>query len=742
MAWKKTVNHQAAGDAHRAAGDWSKAATAYKLHLDGKPDDAAIWVQYGHALKETHRREEAELAYGTAVELRPDDGDAWLHLAHLLKVQGKYVAAYGAFTNAMAIDPTGDVNVELRKLRRLAGETHPQGKDLKDGTILFAIQDLLIFLRYHVTMSGIQRVQCGICQHLMDLEDVDARFIITDHAGLLDRGSYWEVDPQRLNTLIEYASGQKVDHAELKRLVSECEENATTVTPGAGHTIILLGCFWAHDDTADQFIAAKRNGARFGAYLYDIIPISHPEYCEPGLVKVFSQGLSEMCLIADFFLTISDYTRLTLERFLSSHGAPSVPMVTVPLAHSLTGAEKTSGTWPAALQKLRGAEYVTYVSTIEGRKNHIYVVNVWRELIAQGKSVPDLVFVGRRGWRVNGLIDFLEGTNYLDGRVHLVHDLSDGELNAVYSHSLFTVFTSLVEGWGLPVGESLLNNRLCVASNTTSVPEVGGEFAEYVDPTDVRDGIEKIGRLLTDREYLAARQRNIEENFAPRGWGEVARLFVDRTRELASRPFREVGLVPLRQGELFRPGELSRRPIRTDSFNPRPLRLILASSFYTPELFGTWMNGKVGEIQFQTDLNEGDEIIVYLDVREAEWQRSGTFTAAIADPKRLMNQTPLPIPLGQPSRQLQVRGPVGENGGCRVLFEVNGTWTKAEGEGRDIMLGLAAVGYASPANHVARAEIYESFIFAPAAEKGRASSGVIDQGRMTTAVTDMARVDI
>lgn len=170
MAWKKTVNHQAAGDAHRAAGDWSKAATAYKLHLDGKPDDAAIWVQYGHALKETHRREEAELAYGTAVELRPDDGDAWLHLAHLLKVQGKYVAAYGAFTNAMAIDPTGDVNVELRKLRRLAGETHPQGKDLKDGTILFAIQDLLIFLRYHVTMSGIQRVQCGICQHLMDLE--------------------------------------------------------------------------------------------------------------------------------------------------------------------------------------------------------------------------------------------------------------------------------------------------------------------------------------------------------------------------------------------------------------------------------------------------------------------------------------------------------------------------------------------------------------------------------------------
>lgn len=734
MAWKKAVNQRKIGDGHRDAKEWASAADAYKRHLDAHPDDAAIWVQYAHMLKELGRKDDAEKAYNSAVQIRPDDADAWLHLAHLLKSMGKYVGAYAAFTNANEIEFSDDLQTEIRGLRRLAGEAHPKGEDLKDGTMLFAIQDLLIFLRYHVTMSGIQRVQCGISQHLMQLSDVDARFIITDHAGLLDPGTYWQIDPVKLNTLIEYASGQKVDHDELKRLVTECEETALTVTPSAGHTIILLGCFWAHDDTADQFVPAKRNGARFGAYLYDIIPISHPEYCEPGLVKVFSQGLSEMCLIADFFLTISDYTRITLENFLRSHGAPIVPMLTVPLAHSLTGSEQKSGAWPASLQKLKGAEYVTYVSTIEGRKNHIYVVNVWRELIAQGKQVPDLVFVGRRGWRVNGLIDFLEGTNYLDGRVHFVHDLSDGELNAVYKHSLFTVFTSLVEGWGLPVGESLLNNRLCVASNTTSVPEVGGPFAEYVDPNDVRDGIEKIGRLIEDRGYLAERQRNIEENFVPRGWDEVARTFVDRTRELSQHPFREVGFVPLRQGELFRPGELSRRPLRTDSFNPRPSRLMLAASFYTPEPWGAWMNGKIGEVNFKSDLQEGEEIIVYVDMREANWVRSGSFTIALADPKRVMNQTPLSIPLGQESRQLQLRGLVGPNGEVRVLIQVEGHWTRAEAEGRDIVVGLAAIGYASPANHVARAEIYESFIFAPASEQGRKGANAVDPGRVTTAV--------
>lgn len=734
MAWKKAVKHRSVGDGYRDAREWDKASSAYRLHLDAHPNDAAIWVQYGHMLKESGRKEEAESAYNTAVQIKPEDPDAWIHLAHLLKGMGKYVGAYAAFVNANEIEFNEDLNKEMRSLRRLAGEAHPKGEILKDGTLLFAIQDLLIFLRYHVTMSGIQRVQCGISQHLMQLPDLDARFIITDHGGLLEPGTYWEIDPARLNTVIEYASGQKVDHDELKRLVTECEETAVTVTPGAGNTIILLGCFWAHDDTADQFIPAKRNGSRFGAYLYDIIPISHPEYCEPGLVKVFSQGLSEMCLVADFFLTISDYTRITLENFLRSHGAPIVPMMTVPLAHSLTGSEQKSGAWPTSLQKLKGAEYVTYVSTIEGRKNHIYVVNVWRELIAQGKPVPDLVFVGRRGWRVNGLIDFLEGTNYLDGRVHFVHDLSDGELNAVYKHSLFTVFTSLVEGWGLPVGESLLNNRLCVASNTTSVPEVGGSFVEYVDPNDVRDGIRKIGRLLEDRDYLASRQRNIEENFNPRGWNEVARTFVDKTRELSKHPFREVRYVPLREGELFRPGELARRPLRTDSFKARPTRLILAASFYTPESWGAWMNGKIGEVNFKTDLKEDEEIIVYVDIREANWVRTGTFTIALADPKRLMNQTPLPIPLGQETHQLQLRGLVGANGECRVLIQVEGDWTRDEAEGRDIVLGLTSIGYASPANHAARAEIYESFIFAPASEQGRNGPAGVDPGRVVTAV--------
>lgn len=725
----KSTNHRKAGDAHRAAGEWPQAAAEYKRHLADNPGDAAIWVQYAHASKEAGDLVSAEKGYRTATEIRPDDADAWIHLGHLLKRLSKFAPAAAAFSEAIRLGFDDSLDSEIMRLRRDLDQQ--PASELKPDTILFAIQDLLIFLSHYVTMSGIQRVQCGIADHIIDMADVESRFIITDQSGVLEDGSYWEVDKTQLRGIINYASGEKVEHAELKRLVTRCEETATVVKPGKGHIIVLLGCFWAHDNTADKFIPAKRNGVIFGSYIYDIIPISHPEFCEIGLVKMFGQGLSEMCLIADFFLTISDYTRVTLENFLKSHGARVVPMMTVPLAHSLTGAEHKSSSWPTALQKIRGGEYVAYVSTIEGRKNHIYVVNAWRELIAQGKRVPDLVFVGRRGWRVNGLIDYLEGTNYLDGRVHFVHDLSDGELNAVYEHSLFTVFTSLVEGWGLPVGESLLHNRLCVASSTTSVPEVGGDFVEYVDPTDIRDGIAKFGRLIEDRAYLAQRQKNIEDNFVPRGWDEVARMFVDRTRELAARPLTEMPAVPLRQGELFRPGDLSRIPLRSNGYNPEARRLIMASSFFSPETWGAWMRGRNGEIEFGTDLPEGAEVLVFLELKEAGWERNGSFSVFIADPMRRSGQTPIPITVGKTEHRLQVRGVVGRNGVVRVLFEINGHYNI--GDVRDFLLGLVGVGYAAPDNIAARAELFEAFMFLSVSETIKEGSE-IDPGRVSAPV--------
>ncbi len=75
---------QARADAARDRRDWSAAARHYRRSLDLDPTRAAIWVQYGHALKESGRRLEAEAAYRQATTLAPDDADAALQLGHVL----------------------------------------------------------------------------------------------------------------------------------------------------------------------------------------------------------------------------------------------------------------------------------------------------------------------------------------------------------------------------------------------------------------------------------------------------------------------------------------------------------------------------------------------------------------------------------------------------------------------------------------------------------------------------------
>jgi glycosyltransferase involved in cell wall biosynthesis len=91
---------------------------------------------------------------------------------------------------------------------------------------------------------------------------------------------------------------------------------------------------------------------------------------------------------------------------------------------------------------------------------------------------------------------------------------------------LFTVFPSLCEGWGLPIAESLMHGKFCVASNRTSIPEVGGDLVDYFDPSDEADALAKIERLLLDPDYLAAREARLKSEYRPRSWADCVHTLI------------------------------------------------------------------------------------------------------------------------------------------------------------------------------------------------------------------------
>jgi glycosyltransferase involved in cell wall biosynthesis len=163
-----------------------------------------------------------------------------------------------------------------------------------------------------------------------------------------------------------------------------------------------------------------------------------------------------------------------------------------------------------------------FVSTIEIRKNHRLLVKVWERLVKRhgADRVPALVFVGMMGWSFDELLADLAANNYLNGKIVILQNLSDAELQEAYRRSLFTVFPSFCEGWGLPIAESLAHGKFCIASNRTSIPEVGGNLVDYFDPADEEDALAKIERPLLEPAYLATREAQVRAEYRRRTWND------------------------------------------------------------------------------------------------------------------------------------------------------------------------------------------------------------------------------
>lgn len=700
------------GDAARDLGDWAAAEHHYRSHLLRKPTDAAIWVQLGHAQKELDRLQDAETSYRKAIELQSDDPDPHLHLGHVLKLQGKVADALEAYRRSFDLSPDYGAGPEIDAL----GSEAPTSASARKAKLLLAIDDLFFYLSHHTTVSGIQRVVAGTSLHLVDADRDGAAFCIVADNGAHGR-ELRIIKPGPLRRLLVYIHGDRVERDRLHALIEDCRRGAEPAALTAADTLLVLGAFWSGGSSVRHYATLKEAGVMIGFCVYDVIPISHPQYAERHLVRDFSIYFAEMLGIADFIFTISEHTAASVRRFMSDNRLDEIPVRAVPLARGTVrghvNGDAGDDQWPPSLRMLRHRPFVLYVSTIEGRKNHQYVLNVWKLFMDEGLAVPDLVFVGRDGWQIAGLRQFIESTHQLDGKLHVVHDLSDGELETLYRRCLFTTFTSYVEGWGLPVGESLAHGRPCIASNTSSIPEVGGDLVDYIDPLNLRDGVASFRRMIWDDAYRTGRARAITKGFKPRSWGDVAQAMLTVTGEMAAKvgKVRRFPIFP--PGAVFRPGALFAPPVNCAEYARLPAGIFFRDAFYDIEDFGAWMRGRRQSIEFKTGLPPGEEIVVLLRLvgRPGASDCDAVVQLRGADPRGgRAGAARFPIWTLAGNPVVRLVGRVQEDGVCAVEFEVKGAFSPLEGaeDRRPIAMGLVSVGYARASSLPERVEILEA----------------------------------
>jgi glycosyltransferase involved in cell wall biosynthesis len=283
-----------------------------------------------------------------------------------------------------------------------------------------------------------------------------------------------------------------------------------------GDVLLNLGFstyYGRYRDVAENIIAPL--GVRYVGMLYDVLSLKHPEWWNPEQVEGHRPWFAFTCRMSHPILCCSAATQRDVEWFLEKEGIAARPVRTVRLADELL---------PPAIAPARAASpaptrpYVLYVSQIDVRKNHRLLLEVWRKLVAThgAERVPDLLCVGRLGFRGEELVRELRSG--VDGRIRIQHDIGDAELGRLYDGCLFTVYPSLAEGWGLPIGESLGHGKYCIASSSSSLPEVGGDLIDYHDPADAAHAAELIARAAFDADFRAAREAQIRRRYRIRTW--------------------------------------------------------------------------------------------------------------------------------------------------------------------------------------------------------------------------------
>ncbi|MBI0537149.1 glycosyltransferase family 1 protein [Roseomonas sp. KE2513] len=293
-----------------------------------------------------------------------------------------------------------------------------------------------------------------------------------------------------------------------------------------GDVLGVLGSPWFHNDYGG-FLSRTTAGCsmRTALLVYDLIPLLRPEWCDAGLVRVFSRWFTGFAPKVDHLFAISEATARDVERWSAREEVPlNLPVRTLPIGSGFSGPPVAAAT--ALPMGLQPGGYALVVSTIEARKNHLLAFRAWRRMVEEmpPEAVPQLVFAGRIGWLVEDLMQQIENCGHLDGKIVVVPDPTDAELVALYQGCRFTLFPSLYEGWGLPVTESLSFGKLCIASDRTSLPEAGGPFCLYVDPENITGATETIRRACTDDALIAQREAAIRDDFRPVPWRRSAEV--------------------------------------------------------------------------------------------------------------------------------------------------------------------------------------------------------------------------
>ncbi|WP_281930467.1 glycosyltransferase family 4 protein [Methylocystis iwaonis] len=225
------------------------------------------------------------------------------------------------------------------------------------------------------------------------------------------------------------------------------------------------------------------------AFIHDLLPVDHPEFFRPIEATLHPRRNRNIARMAAGVVSASRAVAERFAAFATENGRADIPDCVAPLPVS-----PVFETPSASPEALRGRDYFIVCGTIEPRKNHLLLLNVWREL-AKGGPAPKLIVVGKRGWLNENVVDMMTRCPSLRASVIEAGGLSTPGLRRLMAGARALLMPSFGEGFGLPVAEALAAGVPVIASDLDVFRELGGDAPDFLDPLD------GLGWLQAVRDY-------------------------------------------------------------------------------------------------------------------------------------------------------------------------------------------------------------------------------------------------
>jgi glycosyltransferase involved in cell wall biosynthesis len=291
-----------------------------------------------------------------------------------------------------------------------------------------------------------------------------------------------------------------------------------------------LDVFWG---TANMLPLGLPSGVAKVVTIHDLIWLFYPETADPFSRCMYWLFAERSARQADRIIADSQSTARDLQRVFE------VPESKIEVIHLGVGPAYRPQDPRAAAEQVANKygvskDYVLTVGTLVPHKNLIALVEAMRILRERGKLSFQLLVVGAKGWKNAKLLEAVHCSGLAGEDIRFLGFVPEEDLPVLYSGASSFVFPSLYEGFGLPLVEAMACGVPIVASNMSSIPEVVGDAALLVPPTQPEAFAEAIFRVRSDKDL---RRTMIEKGLCRAAcfrWDKAARQLLQCMRNVVA----------------------------------------------------------------------------------------------------------------------------------------------------------------------------------------------------------------